>query len=272
MKHSQLKEWGDLLERAEREDKRTGSHSRMYAMSDWVVGVEGVPPGMIVMREGHEEWYFIVYPTRDIFCVTADNWESVLQSWSGWDAYYYLPIAGRDMRYLSVKNIAFEFDPSWNHAFPDDIWDLMREKSARGCLARMVDDMVSSDPSHLNIWLVDKTARWRLAEPDQVIGSVFHDCDDEYVQIGVLDTYYDPDKAEGTSPVTYFIQEFGRLGDCYYRDVERGGWSPRLDYLLEGPNYWAESSIELLVRRDNQVTNEEFFWFDPEDEGGDVES
>lgn len=266
MKHSQLKEWGDLIERAEREDKRTGNYRQISSMSRRGFGVEGVPPGMIVMREGHEEWYFIVYPTRDIFCVTADNWETVLQSWSMSSAYHYLPAAGCDMLSLSVENIAFEFDPSWNQEFPTYIHKLMEENSARGCLARMVEEMVSPTADRLNIWLVDKTARWRVAEPDKVIGSVFHDCDDEYVQIGFFDTYYDPDRGQDTSPVTHFIQQFGSLGDFHYRDTERGGWSPDLDYILERPNYWAESSIGLLVRRDNYVTDEEYFWIDLEDE------
>ncbi|UPK95212.1 hypothetical protein LCI18_006147 [Fusarium solani-melongenae] len=259
MKHSQLKEWGDLLEGAKRQDERTGNHDRMYAMSNWVVGDERVPPGMIVMREANEECYFIVYPTRDMFCVNADNWEPVLQSWSRWDVYYSLPAASCVLPYLDMRNIAFEFNLSWNHDFPDYIWALMREKSARGFLARMVDEMAGPWELRWNIWLVDKTARWRLAESDHVIGSVFHDCDDEYVQIGVFDTYYDPDKGESGSPVTDFILKFGRLGDDYYRDVERGGWSPELDELLERPNYRAESSIKLLARRDNQVTDEEYF-------------
>ncbi|RSL39552.1 hypothetical protein CEP53_013976 [Fusarium sp. AF-6] len=277
MKHSRLKEWEDLLERAQREDKRAESHERetgrartpplrMHTMSDWVVGDEGAPPGMIVMREGHEEWYFIVYPTRDIFCVTAENWESVLQSRPYWDDYHYLPVPGYDLFSLHVENIAFEFDPSWNHALPDDIFDLMMENSARGLLARMVEEMVSLYALRFNIWLVDKTARW-LAQPDQFVGPVFHDCDDEYVQIGFYDTEYNPDKEPDGSPITYFIRKFGCLGDFYYRDIERGPRSPGLDYVLDGPNFWAESSIRLLVRRDNQVVEEEeHSWIDSEDE------
>ncbi|RSM12635.1 hypothetical protein CEP52_002417 [Fusarium oligoseptatum] len=277
MKHSQLKEWEDLLERAQREDERAKSHERetgrartaplgMHTMSDWVVGDEGAPPGMIVMREGHEEWYFIVYPTRDIFCVTAENWESGLRSRSYWDDYHYLPVPGYHLLSLHVQNIAFEFDPSWNHALPHNIYDLMMENSARGYLAKMVEEMVSPDADHFNIWLVDKTARW-LAQPDQFVGPVFHDCDDEYVQIGFYDTYYDPEKEPDGSPVTYFISQFGYLGDIYYRDVERGQWSPGLDDLLGRPKFWAESSIGLLVRRDNQVVEEEEnSWIDSEDE------
>ncbi|EEU37046.1 uncharacterized protein NECHADRAFT_86744 [Fusarium vanettenii 77-13-4] len=271
MKHCQLKEWGDLIEQAEREDKRAGNYKRMAAISRSVVGDEGVPPGMVVMREGHEEWYFIVYPTRDIFCVTSDNWESVLRSWSMWDAEYYLPLAYSVLPSLYVENIAFEFDPSWNHDFPTCIHDLMEEKSARGCLARMVDFMVSTHSFRFNIWLVDQTARWR-AEPDQVVGPVSHDCDGEYVQIGVYHTYNDLDEGASETPILQFIQKFGSLGDFYYRDLERGDWSPRLDYMLDRPNYRAESSIGLLVRRDNYVTDEEYFWFYPEDEGEDVGS
>ncbi|KAI8712662.1 2EXR domain-containing protein [Fusarium sp. LHS14.1] len=272
MKPCQLKEWGDLIEQAEREDKRAGNYKRMAAISRSVVGDEGVPPGMVVMREGHKEWYFIVYPTRDIFCVTSDNWESFLRSWSMWDAEYYLPIACNVLHSLYVENIAFEFDPSWNHDFPTCIYDLMEEKSARGCLAKMVEFMVSSNSfSRFKIWLVDQTARWR-AKPDQVVGPVFRDCDGEYVQIEAYYTYNELDKGESRSPLLKFIHEFGYLGDSYYRDVERGDWSPGLDYILDHPYYWADSSIGLLVRRDKYVTDEEYFWVDLEDEGGDVGS
>ncbi|KAL2673846.1 hypothetical protein Neosp_012290 [[Neocosmospora] mangrovei] len=101
---------------------------------------------------------------------------------------------GHDESLLGVQNFAVEFDPSWNRFFPDKIYTLKEEKSARGYLAKMLEGLAGCS-FWTKLWLIDKKVRWS-ASPGKELGPVFYDYDGEYVQIDVSDTLPDPNSEE----------------------------------------------------------------------------
>ncbi|KAF4981686.1 hypothetical protein FZEAL_2573 [Fusarium zealandicum] len=114
-KHSWIEEWEELFQRAYNERR----HHRHYKPG-WVGGEEAVAPGMVTIREGHQEWHPMVYPSRDIFWVTANNsgkWPDQLGDHC--ILLHVRPFVGNEWQTLEAQDMALEFDPSWNHAFPD---------------------------------------------------------------------------------------------------------------------------------------------------------
>ncbi|KAJ4198764.1 hypothetical protein NW767_008755 [Fusarium falciforme] len=202
------------------------------------------------MGEGHDAWYLMVYPARDIFCVTLNNWEFVERALENSNMFYNFPFLGIDWAALRVENLALEFDPSWNHALPKHIYDLRMEESPRGLLAKLIDEMVYW-LSFTGLWLVDKSVHW-WAEPDRDYSTVFYDCDGEYVAIGWDDTYSDHSgTGAGQGPVTYFIRKLARLCDSYYTDLSRGDLTPGYHEELVH-QFSVKASVRLLVRRDKK--------------------
>ncbi|KAF5004693.1 hypothetical protein FDECE_8804 [Fusarium decemcellulare] len=260
--HSQIEKWNEVRLRADRECKNPGR----------LVGKEVAIPGVIATPEGHEERHLMVYPSRDIFCVTANSniWESLLSSW-GHGLYLAVPFLDPDWP-LDVENIALEFEPSWNLDFPRDLFDLADGKSSRGFLAQVLIDMALSHSWRAVFWLIDKSARWR-ARPGRDISTVFSDCDGEHVEIDWSEIYsggedesdirsdgdYESDvqsDAECESPIVQFINKLAEFDEQI--------WLLLIDGLIvwgdiEASDWWRytfsiKESIRLLVRRDNQVT------------------
>ncbi|RSL48357.1 hypothetical protein CEP54_012959 [Fusarium duplospermum] len=241
IEHYQFNDWEELMGTAENEGespRRVDTNSEM-----------AVPPAMITVREGHDRWYFTVYPTRDIICVTPDGCELIFWSGERFSMLNSLPFATSDTLTLGVANLALEFDPSWNCGLPGNIFTLKEERSPRGFLARMLEDIVDGSccPS---LWIIDKNVRWSIAS-DRVICPVFYGYDGEYVEIQLSDTHPDPERRARGSPVAYFLRRLGKMGDEDLR--ERWGRSPlfptRADALTE-------RCIRLLARRDNQVAGD----------------
>ncbi|KAF4465911.1 tetracycline resistance [Fusarium albosuccineum] len=243
--HSQIEKWNKVRLRADRECKNPGR----------LVGKEEAIPGVVATQEGHEARHLMVYPSQDIFCVTANNtnWESLLSSWD-------------------VKNIALEFEPSWILDFPRDLFDLNDGKSSRGFLAQVLINMALSHSWSAVFWLIDKSARWR-ARPDRDISTVFSDSDGEYVEIDWSEIYSGGEDesdirsdgdyeskiqsdAECESPIVQFINKLAEFDEQI--------WLLLIDGLIvwgdiEASDWWRytfsiKESIRLLVRRDNQVT------------------
>ncbi|KAI8712660.1 2EXR domain-containing protein [Fusarium sp. LHS14.1] len=252
MEHYQLKEWNEYLEIGP--PKKSVPE---YYYADGGSRREILPPSMITVREGHDESYLTVYPTRDIFCVTSDGCE--LAFWSGErrNINHSLYYATTTSRRLGVQNFAIEFDHSWTRFFPDKIYTLKEEKSARGYLARMLEGLAGCS-FWTKLWLIDKHVRWS-ASPGKEVGPVFYDYDCEYVQINVSDTLPDPNSGTNESSVACFIRRLGELGD---RDYTRR-------YMLAvddeaDPGFWASEPspflvkewVRILVRRDNQVAGD----------------
>ncbi|RSL48364.1 hypothetical protein CEP54_012962 [Fusarium duplospermum] len=248
MKHSRLNQWKELYERG-----RLEGNQPLQPNPDWDDGRDDVHPGLILMGEGHDTWYLMVYPARDIFCVTF-NMESVQRTSERPYVLHGFPFLGLDCTILEVENFAIEFDPSWNHALPDHIIDLRMEESSRGLLARMIDE-VATFVCPPTLWIVDKSVYWR-AKPDRDYSTVFYDCDGEYVEVSWWDTCRDPSGAgKGKGPVTCFIRKLASLCDWHYADFGRGDWGPGYhDELI--PRFSVRRSIKLLARRDNQLKQE----------------
>ncbi|RSM12633.1 hypothetical protein CEP52_002415 [Fusarium oligoseptatum] len=246
MKHTRLSQWKELYEKSHLEWTLPRECS-----PDWGDGREDVHPGLIVTDEGHDTWYLMVYPARDIFCVTFDNWEFLQQESEKSYVLQNFPFLGIDWEVLDVENLAVEFDPSWNHAVPDHIIDLRMEESPRGVLARMIDE-IAQFPCPPSLWIVDKSVHWR-AQPGRDYSTVFYDCDYEYVEIGWHHTCRDPSGAgKGKGSVTNFIRKLARLCNWYYTDFGPGDLSPGYhDELID--RFSVKKSIKLLARRDNQV-------------------
>ncbi|KAJ3528835.1 hypothetical protein NM208_g10022 [Fusarium decemcellulare] len=262
--HSQIEKWNEVRLRADRECKNPGS----------LVGKEEAIPGVVPTQEIHEERHLMVYPSRDMFCVTANNnnWESLLSSWGHHGLYLAVPFLGPDWRPLAVKNIALEFDLSWNLDFPRDLFDLNDGKSSRGFLAQVLIDMSLRNSWSGEFWLIDKSALWR-ARLGQEVSLVFSDCDGEYVEIDWSQIYsdggdegdiqfngkYESDvqsDGECESPIVQFINKLAEFDDqishlligdlvVWWEIEARDFW---------GPRFSVKESIRLLVRRDNQVT------------------
>ncbi|RTE85413.1 hypothetical protein BHE90_000125 [Fusarium euwallaceae] len=246
MKHTRLSQWKELYEKSHLEWTLPRECS-----PDWGDGREDVHPGLIVTDEGHDTWYLMVYPARDIFCVTFDNWEFLQQESEKSYVLQNFPFLGIDWEVLDVENLAVEFDPSWNHAVPDHIIDLRMEESPRGVLARMIDE-IAQFPCPPSLWIVDKSVHWR-AQPGRDYSTVFYDCDYEYVEIGWHHTCRDLSGAgKGKGSVTNFICKLARLCNWYYTDFGPGDLSPGYhDELVD--RFSVKKSIKLLARRDNQV-------------------
>ncbi|KAI8654127.1 2EXR domain-containing protein [Fusarium sp. Ph1] len=252
MEHYQLREWNDLLKIGQQE-RRVPE----YYYADRVGGREAVPPAMITVREGHDESYLTVYPTRDIFCITSDSCESVFWSGERRNIIHSLPFANSASRTLGAQNFAIEFDPSWNRFLPGNIYTLKEEKSARGYLARMLEDLADCS-FWTKLWLIDKNVRWS-ATSDREVGPVFYDYDCEYVQIEVSDTHPDPNSGANESPVACFIRRLGELGDEDYtgRYMRAGDDEVDPGFWATGPSeFLVKEWIRLLVRRDNQITGD----------------
>lgn len=247
MEHYQLREWNDHLQQERRVPE--------YYYADG--GREAVPPAMITVREGHDESYLTVYPTRDIFCVTSDSGESVFWSGDRRNIIHSLPFANSASKTLGVQNFAIEFDPSWNRFLPANIYTLKEEKSARGYLARMLENLADCS-FWTKLWLIDKNVRWSTTS-DREVGPVFYDYDREYVQIEVSDTDPDPNSGANESTVACFIRRLGELGDKDYTGRYMRAGDDEVD-----PGFWATDPseflvkewIRLLVRRDNQVVGD----------------
>lgn len=87
------------------------------------------------------------------------------------------------------KPVVFEFGPSWNIDFPTSLWILLDEFSPRGLIANLICELICHDEQFPYIWLLDRCNR----QDQTLLGSssrnlsqqVFHDCDHEYIDIGL---------------------------------------------------------------------------------------
>ncbi|KAF4464738.1 tetracycline resistance [Fusarium albosuccineum] len=233
-KHHFMKEWkeSELADPTE------------YQYSESWMGSEKEAPGLVAVHDDHQVWHCVVYPARDIFCVTAYNndWESVMESWPWHGLLVTVPFI-EDFTTLRVDNIALEFDPIWNLDLPTYLWQFDDGKSSRGFLARMLVEKARGDSRATNIWLIDNNARWQ-ANSKRKLSPVVYGCDREYIEVGVDDIYID-------GPYKYSIKDFIRrlVYDFDYDD----DWPCYYSSTWES-EFSAKETIRLLVRRDNQMT------------------
>ncbi|KAJ4251512.1 hypothetical protein NW762_011499 [Fusarium torreyae] len=223
----------------------------MTCKGDWDGGEEAVPPGKLTFQKPDENWNLVVYPARDIFCVKTSDLKK-LSMFHPMDLNVSSIRSGKSST-LWVQNIALEFDSSWNSSFPHRIFGSCQEMSDRGLLAEMLlglcrdYQVLASD-----LWIIDKTAHW-VRNANRDLGTVYHDCDDEYVEVGLYDTRSESTGEGYYSDVTSFISNLGEWAD---RDLDAFGraYDPWIRAVPNREPFKVAKSIRLLVRRSNEVS------------------
>ncbi|KAM0342600.1 hypothetical protein ACHAPU_009456 [Fusarium lateritium] len=207
--------------------------------------------------DNHEQ-RCIVRPAHDILCIRMQNCELPP---GGLDILkLYIPSLRGNSSCRKVENIAFEFNPSWNLDMVrnDFQWsNLAQDNSPSAMLARALFDAVytESTSSSPQIWIIDKHTPW-VRDPGQDLDTVYHDCEDAYVEIGWDNTRLNTTCNMTSGHVTTFIEELSFLGqDAYMSHLCRGSkypWEISVQY-FGVPLFVAKDHVKLLVRRDNEV-------------------
>ncbi|KAI1068696.1 hypothetical protein LB507_006407 [Fusarium sp. FIESC RH6] len=198
---------------------------------------------MLSSKVNHEHWHQIVNTERDIFCITADDWDSLTQDCqkSGyWD--------------WDLK-MAVEFDPSWNEPL-----EYQRYGSPVGNLSGSLNFVIQwlyeivTGELDLKTRIIDRHARW-MAQYSS-IGSTFHDYDEEFIEIPLE---YGRRRSARLVAGSALLDFFYYLEDYYYSNLHeiycrRQGLS--LDYesdMEERDRFGIGYYFSILVLRSNQV-------------------
>ncbi|KAM0541892.1 hypothetical protein ACHAPJ_013038 [Fusarium lateritium] len=245
-RHSRIEDWLRI-----QVDPGCKDPLRTSCEGDWVGGREAVPPGKVTIQRSDETSNLLVYPARDMFCIKTSDWCK--------GTYFYMdicvPFIRSELSELLVQNIALEFDSSWNSPFPTTMFQLSREDSARGPLAKMLLEVCLNPHRSLsNIWIIDKTTHWvKTGEHD--LRTVYHDCDDEYVEVGWFDTRSETTERECYGDVTKFMIKLGEWADGYMDDLGRiNGVLFFTRALPLGEQFEVAKAVRLLVRRSNELS------------------
>ncbi|CEI39861.1 hypothetical protein FVEN_g2139 [Fusarium venenatum] len=108
--------------------------------------------------DGGSGGYCLVDPSRDIFCIRARSWNVDKDLFKVQEMGISDSQLGGLINFRIVKNIAFEFDPTWLINLPNEV-DLMAESSPRGLFSRPVQNRYRFNPTAPNIWLIDRETR-----------------------------------------------------------------------------------------------------------------
>lgn len=176
---------------------------------DW----SGTPSVMVAVQDG-QHWHVMVHPCRDLFCFTPKSWSSEIQ-WS--HIFDYLPFSSRWRGSDNIDNIAVEFDPSWNIDLPEQIYELLDESTARGCVARAVNAR-AKEHVECTIWLIDRGANRSPNKARKFPPHIFYDCDRKYIETEQNEILHDTEE-EYTKTAWWFIEELTDLGTPHYAEV-----------------------------------------------------
>ncbi|KAH8736143.1 hypothetical protein BGZ61DRAFT_441610 [Ilyonectria robusta] len=150
----------------------------------------------------NEHWQLMVRPYQDLFCLTPLNWGMHID----WDTIFYsLPFSASSSGYGRVRNVAVEFDASWNFNLPKTMDDLLRERTPRGLVARAVREDCDA-----SLWLIDRYARRSTTEQTPTsCPRIFHDCEQEYVE--TTQTEVRDSEVEYTHTAAFFMDQMESL-------------------------------------------------------------
>jgi hypothetical protein len=185
--------------------------------------LQRVTPRQIGSTTTNEPFDLVVRPFQDICCVDINVLLSMEGSWEKMQELLIPFLAGffpftSDFHSWEAKPVIFEFDPSWNIDFPKYWWILMNEFSPRGLIANLICKLISRDEQSPYIWLLDRCDRqdqMSLGSSSRKLSQqVFHDCDHEYIDIGL--DYRTKDGPFETA--TYFIDLLADALDGYEED------------------------------------------------------
>ncbi|KAG8670292.1 hypothetical protein FPOAC2_09642 [Fusarium poae] len=189
----------------------------------------------------HEHWRQILYPEEDIFCITANGKEALQYNWP--------TICGKFPVSL-VKNIAFEWHPSWNIGLPvkPDFPAMRRHEKSPFSepLLTMFRRWVfeSAILAHRgNALLIDNNAKWISREPG--LKPTIFDLNGQYYEIPVGNTR----RPSPTSLVqgSAILQTLEYLEEGFFSFVGLFG-NPR----TRAP-YTLQDTLSILVRWENRV-------------------
>lgn len=204
---------------------------------------DGPEASMMSSRVDQEHWRQIVDAERDIFCITADDWDSLTQKCQksdNWDWDF---------------KMAVEFDLSWNEPFEDQYYGSPVENlsGSLNFVIQLLYGIVSKE-HHLKTRIIDRQAKW-MAQYSS-IGSTFYDCDEEFIEIPLEYGRMKSARLVAGSDLLYF---FIKLEHHYYSDLQeiycrRQGLS--LEYETdqeERDRFDLGDYFSILVLRRNQV-------------------
>ncbi|EEU38631.1 uncharacterized protein NECHADRAFT_82979 [Fusarium vanettenii 77-13-4] len=146
--------------------------------------------------------------------------------------------------HVPIKNMALEFDPSWNLDFPQKISDLITESSARGFIAdamfTLAHDHRAFKSMYLEVWLIDHGAVWS-SEKGKDCNPVFYDYDQDFVEVR-------PGQVEFPgyeNTAAYFIDLLSGIGDHAFAET-----SEDLSWIRS--RGWTKGHIRMLARAGKQ--------------------
>lgn len=247
MKHFKVHQWD-----ARRYHGGTGSDIAPFCVHHELSrGGDVSYPAETTAWRGQESWQLMVRPMVDMFCFKSKDWEFA----RGWmelsDFFADIPFTSHLSGHIPVRNIAFEFDPSWNIDFPRYISDLVEESSARGFIADTMFALPRDqplDPRYLKVWLIDHDARW-CSERGRDSSPAFYDCEQTFVQVR-------PGQVEFPGyekTAAHFIDLLSDIGDDAFAGASRDpSWIPS-----EG---WTKGHIRMLARPENQIDKDNGYW------------
>jgi hypothetical protein len=175
-------------------------------------------PAKTTARREHEDWQLMVQPIMDMFCFKSKDWQFA-RSWLQWSEFFVdMPFTTFLFGHVPFRNMALEFDPSWNLDFPQTISDLVEESSARGYIAdamfTLAHDHRAFKSMYLEVWLIDHDAFWS-SENGRDSNPVFYDCEQDFVEVRPGQVKFPG--YENTA--AYFIDLLYSLGDDAFAEA-----------------------------------------------------
>lgn len=164
-----------------------------------------------VHQEESMDWRLMFHPFYDLFCFTSQDWSTKIHLRRVLDS---MPICLGG--YSNVNHVAVEFDSSWKLNWPESIHDLLDECSARGLVARIVQEFAEGNWTG-TLWLIDRHAQKTRSEGGLLGGTLmeFFDTNEEYIETDPSCLKSDPED-ENSWTAADFIHELDELGLEFY--------------------------------------------------------
>ncbi|CVL07728.1 uncharacterized protein FMAN_14599 [Fusarium mangiferae] len=199
-------------------------------------------------------WSSPVNPTRDVFCVRSKAWKTPDDHGQGWQIQ--LPsFSPEGSCPTDIKNVALEFDESWNKDLPKSYYDLMSEASARGFLSRLFYNRFLNDSDTPHIWIIVTNGQWILEPGLACTPNPYRDYDTDYVPAWPYLLYRHCRRTHDFDgvfkKVRMFLRTLNDLGKACeedhpnfkreYDDIEYGAWEEAFNIATD---------VQFLAHRD----------------------
>jgi hypothetical protein len=205
--------------------------------------------------DGNLNGHCVVYPSKDIFCLQATDWNIARGNSELWQVGIQNTTLAGQTSLSMVENIALEFDPSWDIDLPGDYYALMDESSSRGFLSRLIYNGFLHSSMKPTIWLIDRdTLLSRL--PGTFFSFPPVSCIDDrenYVQADphVLCSIHCFD--ERSRALKEFLYKLDEMGEVCASDHSNCGLGYYGEIVMGMLAFQITDDVKCLVRPDNQV-------------------